>query len=43
MLRELNKPQLRKIKQQNFIGIRAFDSRSYLDISSVPNVHLWSI
>jgi hypothetical protein len=33
MLRELNKPQLRKIKQQNFIGIRAFDSRLYLDIS----------
>jgi hypothetical protein len=43
MFRKLNKPQLTKIKQQNFIGIRAFDSRSYLDISSVPNVHLWSI
>jgi hypothetical protein len=33
MFRELNKPQLTKIKQQNFIGIRAFDSRLYLDIS----------
>jgi hypothetical protein len=29
MFRELNKPQLTKMKQQNFIGIRAFDSRSY--------------
>jgi hypothetical protein len=33
MFRKLNKPQLTKIKQQNFIGIRAFDSRLYLDIS----------
>ena len=34
MFRKLNKPQLTKIKQQNVIGIRAFDSRLYLDISS---------
>ena len=33
MFRKLNKPQLTKIKQQNFIGIHAFDSRLYLDIS----------
>ena len=34
MFRKLNKPLLTKIKQQNFIGIRAFDSRyKYLDIS----------
>jgi hypothetical protein len=33
MLRKLNKPQLTKNKQQNCIGIRAFDSRLYLDIS----------
>jgi hypothetical protein len=33
MFRKLNKPQLTKNKQQNFIGIRAFDSRLYLDIS----------
>ena len=33
MFRKLNQPQLTKIKQQNFIGIRAFDSRLYLDIS----------
>jgi hypothetical protein len=33
MLRKLNKPQLTKNKQQKFIGIRAFDSRLYLDIS----------
>ena len=33
MFRKLNKPKLRKIKQQNFIGIHAFDSRLYLDIS----------
>ena len=33
MFRKLNKPQLTKIKQQNFIGIRAFDSRLYLDTS----------
>jgi hypothetical protein len=33
MFRKLNKPQLTKIKQQHFIGIRAFDSRLYLDIS----------
>ena len=33
MFRKLNKPQLTKIKQQNFIGIRAFDSRLYLDMS----------
>jgi hypothetical protein len=32
MFRKLNKPQLTNIKQ-NFIGIRAFDSRLYLDIS----------
>ena len=30
MFRKLNKPQLTKNKQQNFIGIRAFDSRLYL-------------
>jgi hypothetical protein len=33
MLRKLNKPQLTKNKQQKFIGICAFDSRLYLDIS----------
>ena len=33
MFRKLNKPQLTKIKQQNFIGIHAFDSHLYLDIS----------
>ena len=33
IFRKLNKPQLTKIKQQNFIGIHAFDSRLYLDIS----------
>jgi hypothetical protein len=33
MFRKLNKPQLTKIKQQNCIGIRTFDSRLYLDIS----------
>jgi hypothetical protein len=33
MFRKLNKPQLTKNKQQIFIGIRAFDSRLYLDIS----------
>ena len=33
MFRKLNKPQLTKNKQQHFIGIRAFDSRLYLDIS----------
>ena len=33
MFRKLNKPQITKIKQQNCIGIRAFDSRLYLDIS----------
>ena len=54
MFRKLNKPQLTKIKQQNCMGIRAFDSRLYLDISSekshlyldissLPNVHLWSV
>ena len=32
MFRKLNKP-VNKIKQQNVIGIRAFDSRLYLDIS----------
>ena len=32
MFRKLNKPQLTKFKH-NFIGIRAFDSRLYLDIS----------
>jgi hypothetical protein len=32
MFRKLNKPQLTNIKQ-NFIGIRAFDSRLCLDIS----------
>jgi hypothetical protein len=31
--RELNKPQFKKNKQQNVIGIRAYDSRLYLDIS----------
>jgi hypothetical protein len=34
MLRKLYKPQLTKIKQQNFIGIRIFDSRLYFDIST---------
>jgi hypothetical protein len=33
MFRKLNKPSLTKHKQQHFIGIRAFDSRIYLDIS----------
>jgi hypothetical protein len=33
MFRKLNKTQLTKNKQQNCIGIRAFDSRLYLDIS----------
>ena len=33
MFRKLQKPQLTKNEQQNFIGIRAFDSRLYLDIS----------
>jgi hypothetical protein len=33
MFRKLNKPQLTKSRQQNVIGIRAFDSRLYLDIS----------
>jgi hypothetical protein len=33
MFSKLNKPQLRRIKQYNFIGIRAFDSRLYLDMS----------
>ena len=33
MFRKLTKPQLRRIKQYNFIGIRAFDSRLYLDMS----------
>ena len=33
MFRKLNNPQLTKIKQQNFIAIRAFDSHLYLDIS----------
>ena len=33
MLRTLNKPQLKRIKQNNFIGILAFDSRLYLDMS----------
>ena len=33
MFRKLNKPQLTKMKQHNFIGIRAFDSRICLDIS----------
>jgi hypothetical protein len=33
MFRKLNKSQLNKIKQQNCIGIRAFNSRLYLDSS----------
>jgi hypothetical protein len=33
IFRKLNKPQLAKNKQQNCIGIRAFDSRLYLDIA----------
>jgi hypothetical protein len=33
MLRKLSKPQLTKNKQQHVIGIHAFDSRLYLDIS----------
>jgi hypothetical protein len=33
MFRKINKPQWTKNKQHNCIGIRAFDSRLYLDIS----------
>ena len=34
MFRKLNKPQLNKLNQKiDFIGIRAFDSRLYLDMS----------
>ena len=33
MFRNLNKPQLTKIKQQKLIGIHGFYSRLYLDIS----------
>jgi hypothetical protein len=33
MFRKINKSQLTNIKQQNCIGIRAYDSRLYLDIS----------
>jgi hypothetical protein len=33
MLESQIRQQLTRIKQQNFIGIRAFDSRLYLDIS----------
>ena len=33
MLRKLNKPQLKRIKQYTFIGILAFDSHLYLDMS----------
>jgi hypothetical protein len=33
IFRKLNKPQSTRIKQQNLIRIRAFDSRLYLDIS----------
>ena len=33
MLRKLNKLQLKRIKQYNCIGILAFDSRLYLDMS----------
>ena len=33
MFRKLNKPQLTKFKQQNFISICAFHSHLYLDIS----------
>jgi hypothetical protein len=33
MYRKLYKPQLTKIKQQNCIGIRTFDSRLYFDFS----------
>ena len=52
MFRKLNKPQLTQIKQQNCIGImlsilvQDLSSEKnclYLDISSVPNVHLWSV
>jgi hypothetical protein len=32
MFKKLNKSQLTKIKQQNFIDIRVFDSRLYLGI-----------
>jgi hypothetical protein len=35
MFRKLNKPQLTKIKQQNFIGIRAFDSRKVFQFSQM--------
>jgi hypothetical protein len=38
MFRKLNKPQLTKIKQPNFIGIRVFDSRLYLDISKAKRL-----
>ena len=37
MFRKRNKPQLTKNKQHNFIGIRVFDSRLYLDISGSFN------
>ena len=37
MFREQNKPQLTKNKQQNVIGICAFDSRLYLDIPSLSS------
>ena len=33
MFRKLNKPQLTQNIQENFIGIRTFDSRLYIDIS----------
>ena len=37
MFRKLNNPQLTKIKQNNFIAIRAFDSHLYLGLSSEKN------
>jgi hypothetical protein len=33
-------PQLTKNKQQNFIGIRVFDSRLYLDINEKNHFYL---
>ena len=40
MFRNLNMPQLTKNKQQNFIGIRVFDSRLYLDINEKNHFYL---
>ena len=35
IFRELNKPQSTRIKQQNVIGIRAFDSRLCIGYSTI--------